>query len=244
MQPAWSPDGRFIAFHSAARGGIWVVPSRGGGPKQIAASGSDPAWSPDGRRWAFKSDEQADVGPSAFGAQSGSTLWLIDIDGSNLRQLTKEGVPLGGHASPAWTSDGRYIAFSVFEGGVNNGVWLLTLETLETKLLDTGQGLYELAFGVGNTALYAAGGEPLISRWAFDPATGTFAGRRESIPVAGASSVRGLTVSADGRLAFAGLTLTSQIYMRYPEWSPRGDLVVFERGELRGNIWSLKLHEG
>ena len=237
VQPAWSPDGRFIAFHSAARGGIWVVPSRGGVAKQIAASGSDPAWSPDGRRLAFKSDEHADVGPSAFGAQSGSTLWLIDIDGSNLRPLTKEGVPLGGHASPAWTSDGRYIAFSVFEGGVNNGVWLLALETLETTLLDTGPGLYELAFGVGNTVLYAAGGEPLISRWAFDPATGRLAGTRELIPVSGASSVRGLTVSTDGRLAFAGLTLTSQIWVQPvgPDGSPRGNARALTNDTSRRN---------
>ena len=29
------------------------------------------------------------------------------------------------------------------------------------------------------------------------------------------------------------------VYVRYPEWSPRGNVVVFERGELRGNIWTL-----
>lgn len=31
------------------------------------------------------------------------------------------------------------------------------------------------------------------------------------------------------------------VYLRYPEWSPRGDVVVFERGQLRGNIWTLPL---
>ena len=30
-------------------------------------------------------------------------------------------------------------------------------------------------------------------------------------------------------------------YVRYPEWSPRGDVVVYERGELRGNVWMLRL---
>jgi Tol biopolymer transport system component len=224
VQPAWSPDGRFIAFHSAARGGIWVVPARGGVAKQIAPAGSDPAWSPDGRQVAFKSDEHADVTPSAFGAQSGSTLRLVDADGGNLRQLTQEGRPLGGHASPAWTSDGRYLAFSVFEGGLNNGVWLLTVATRETKLLHSGGGLYELAFGAGNTALYAAGGEPVINRWPFDAATGTLSGSRELIPVPGVSGVRGLTVSADGRLAFAGLALSSAIWAQPvgPDGSARG----------------------
>jgi len=31
------------------------------------------------------------------------------------------------------------------------------------------------------------------------------------------------------------------VYVRYPEWSPRGNVVVFERGELRGNIWTLAI---
>lgn len=30
------------------------------------------------------------------------------------------------------------------------------------------------------------------------------------------------------------------VYVRYPEWSPRGDTVVYERGELRGNVWMLR----
>ena len=35
VQPSWSPDGKFVAYHSQRRGGIWIVPSRGGTPKQI-----------------------------------------------------------------------------------------------------------------------------------------------------------------------------------------------------------------
>jgi Tol biopolymer transport system component len=35
--------------------------------------------------------------------------------------------------------------------------------------------------------------------------------------------------------------LPPSVYVHYPEWSPRGDLVVYERGELRGNIWLLHL---
>jgi hypothetical protein len=35
--------------------------------------------------------------------------------------------------------------------------------------------------------------------------------------------------------------LPPHMYMRYPEWSPRGDVVLYERGELRGNIWTLAL---
>jgi Tol biopolymer transport system component len=34
VQPSWSPDGKFVAYHSQRSGGVWIVPSRGGTPKQ------------------------------------------------------------------------------------------------------------------------------------------------------------------------------------------------------------------
>lgn len=35
----------------------------------------------------------------------------------------------------------------------------------------------------------------------------------------------------------------ANVYYRYPEASPAGGLVVFERGEMTGNIWRLTLPE-
>ena len=31
------------------------------------------------------------------------------------------------------------------------------------------------------------------------------------------------------------------VYVRYPDWSRSGDVVVFERGDMRANIWSLAI---
>jgi Tol biopolymer transport system component len=177
------------------------------------AHGSHPAWSPDGTRLAFQSDELADVSPSAFGATSGSTLWTVDAEGDNLRQLTRSGSPLGGHAAPTWSGDGRYLAFTVFEGDESNGVWLCTVATGETRFLDSGKGLYELVFAPDDSALYVAGGAPLVVRLPFDASRGAINGPREVIPVAGPPGVRGLSISPDGRhLAFAGLSMSSQIW--------------------------------
>ena len=215
VQPAWSPDGSQIAFHSHGRGGIWIMPARGGPPRQLAAEGSHPAWSADGRRVAFQSDEPSDVTPSAFGAQSGATIKVVNPDGSDLRQLTKPGQPLGGHASPAWTRDGRFVAFSVFEGGVNNGVWVVSTETGEiAPLLRGWRGLYELAFAPDDSSIYVAGGEPFITRIPFDPKTGRASGEHEMLPVPGVSGVRGLTVGPDGSLSFAGLSISSQVWVQ------------------------------
>jgi Tol biopolymer transport system component len=197
----WSPDGSAIAYHSARDGGLWIVPARGGAARQIVPSGSDPAWSPDGRRIAFKSDEHADITPAGYGAQSGSKLGIVDADGANLQQLTRAGQPLGGHASPAFTHDGRFLAFSVFEGGPNNGVWILRLETLEVSPLHQGAGMYELAFAPDSSALYATGGESLLIRLPFDIARGQGTGQPDVIPVPGISSVRGLSISLERHLA-------------------------------------------
>ena len=55
IQPAWSPDGRLIAYTELAGSGIWIVPSRGGTARKITEWGAHPTWSPDGRRIAFQS---------------------------------------------------------------------------------------------------------------------------------------------------------------------------------------------
>lgn len=227
VQPAWSPDGSLIAFHSHGRGGVWVMPARGGVARQLATEGSHPAWSSDGQRIAFQTDEPSDVNPSAFGAQAGSTLKVVDLDGRNLRELTRVGHPLGGHAAPAWTSDGRFIAFSVFDGGPNNGVWVVSTDTGDTtQLLHGARGLYELVFAPDDSALFVAGGDPFITRIGFDKRTGTSVGERELMAVPGVAGVRGITVSADGRrLGFAGLSITSQLWLQPvgPDGSGRGE---------------------
>ena len=56
-----------------------------------------PRYSPDGKRIAFTSDQGG-----------GDNIWVMDRDGKNPRQVTKESFRLLN--SPAWTPDGEYIA--------------------------------------------------------------------------------------------------------------------------------------
>jgi len=225
VQPAWSPDGKLIAYHSYRGGGIWVMPARGGVSRQVATVGSNPGWSPDGRRIAFQSDEHADVTPSAYGAQSGSTIFVVDADGGNPRELTRAGEPIGGHALPIWTPDGRRVAFTVFDATPGHEIWTTNVESGARTRLHAGKGFYELAFAPDGSALYAAGGEALIVRLPFDADSGTVTGPATYIPVPGVPGARGLTISPDGgKLAFAGLALDSQIWAQpiEPDGTPAG----------------------
>ncbi len=93
-----SPDGRTIAF--ALLGDIYTMPVTGGTPRRIAeglAWEVQPRFSPDGRRIAFTSDRGG-----------GDNIWVMNADGGDKRQVTKEDFRLVNQ--PSWSPDGEYIA--------------------------------------------------------------------------------------------------------------------------------------
>jgi Tol biopolymer transport system component/DNA-binding winged helix-turn-helix (wHTH) protein len=129
IQPAWSPDGRFIAYHDLAGNGIWVVPSRGGTARKIADVGAHPTWSPDGTRIAFQSIQPADLNPGgSFGAES--RLWIADVAGRTPpTPLTAPGRPLGSHGMPQWWPGSHRVVFAVSApSGVFLGAALWTVD--------------------------------------------------------------------------------------------------------------------
>ena len=92
-----SHDGRTIAFDML--GDIYTMPIAGGTPTRIAeglAYEQQPRFSPDGRRIAFVSDRGG-----------GDNIWVMNVDGSDKRQVTKEDFRLLNQ--PSWSPDGRFI---------------------------------------------------------------------------------------------------------------------------------------
>jgi len=109
--PSWSPDGTRLAFHSTRRGNwdIFVLTIATGEVQQVtffAGEDTFAAWSPDGRQLAYASDRDGDQEiyvRTALGDAPPEA-----IDGYSLRMLTDNSVD---DWSPAWSPDGRFIAY-------------------------------------------------------------------------------------------------------------------------------------
>jgi len=92
-----SPDGKTIVFDML--GDIYMMPISGGKARAIRTGIAwevQPRFSPDGKRLLFTSD-----------AGGGDNIWVMDRDGENARQITKEDFRLLNNAS--WSPDGDYI---------------------------------------------------------------------------------------------------------------------------------------
>lgn len=121
LTPAWSPDGRAIAF-AALDGGItdiFLYDLASGALEQLtndAYADLQPQWSPDGRTLAFVSDRfSTDFGSLRFGAFE---LALLDVESRAIQALP--GIPAARHVNPQWSADGASLYFLSSPDGITN----------------------------------------------------------------------------------------------------------------------------
>ena len=114
MEPAWSPDGRRIAFASK-RGGtfdIYVMNADGTGTTRLTSTKEDdshPTWSGDGQRIAF--------------ARSPGDIVVMRADGSGARRISDPSLE---EVDPAWSPDGSRIAYTRRTRGTPiREIWLM-----------------------------------------------------------------------------------------------------------------------
>jgi Tol biopolymer transport system component len=126
--PAWSPDGRSIAFASDRDGtmNIYVMDGDGKNVKQLTKSTDRsrcPAWSPDGKKILFTQGPA--TGP-------GCALYVMDANGDNMKKIDDEAW------NPAWSPDGKTILFaSLREGDGGFRVYQMDADGGNVKQLTT-----------------------------------------------------------------------------------------------------------
>ncbi len=101
--PVWSPDGQTIYS------GRYLISTDGSGARKLPYIPLIAVWSPDGRQIAFVGNRATGLpGPGAAGSKDDSEIYVMNADGSGTRRLTHN---LGNDGAPAWSPDGRKIAF-------------------------------------------------------------------------------------------------------------------------------------
>ena len=201
--PAWSPDGRRIAFTSDRDGNneIYVMNDDGTGVTRLTNSPAfdwEPSWSPDDQRIAFTSNRDGNwelystLAPSPLGTSAG-----VNADGSNIVRLTNSAAY---DWQPAWSPDGKTIAFT----SDRDGHWQIYVMNVD---------------GTNVRRLTNSAGDDRDPAWSPDGQRLAFVSTRDR-------AWEIYTMRPDGSSI---IRLThSETINQSPSWSPDGKRIVYE----------------
>jgi TolB protein len=207
FEPALSPNGKKIAYVKAVKGApqIFTMNADGANKKQLTdfTNGADePAWSPNGKRIVYV----------RYGA-SASTIWHMSAStGGDRQRVVGTTDPQGRQwypGAPAWSPNGKRIAFVGMPNGPGTGVVY--------TITPTGSGLTRL------TPLKAFAGLP---EWSPDGARIAYA---VTSPERGTSAIH--TMKPDGS---SKVKVVDVRYGYGHAWSPDGKRIVFSRSSTDG----------
>jgi TolB protein len=223
--PAWSPDGKRLAYVSTKDGAydIHVRDLEAGTVHNLTMNGiwnGNPTWSPDGawimfdsaREGALWSDDLREKNYWNF-----RNLFVVRPDGTELRRLTR--LP-GYNGSPSWSPRGTRVAFSSDRGGGTYNVFTMGLDGEDQRQL-TYWDIDEVGAGGG------------YARWSPDGTRLVFQGRR---PDADRESPGLYVMSAEG----GEMHLITNVKDWMPDWSPTGGWIAFVRRTEPAQIWAVR----
>jgi len=214
MDPAFSPDGQWIAF--SMRGDIWKVPVEGGEAIALTEGPAyhfEPAWSPDGTRVALTYEIDGDL-----------EIGVVDSDGGPVQRITTSP---GYDLQPEWADDETVLFASQRNGGFD----IFSAAPLTaTALASGGFTVTEVVGGRGNQ--YQPSVSPDGARLAFvAPAPGTLGSGGVWIRPLGDDASTGGNVAGGGAgpgASEATLVLAEETsYRAEPRWSADGTAIFY-----------------
>ncbi|MDX9910745.1 MAG: PDZ domain-containing protein [Phycisphaerales bacterium] len=128
--PAWSPDGRWIAYFSDKSGEyeLYLMQSDGKGETRQLTSGNKTyffgaGWSPDSKKLVL--------------VDKAGQVWLVDVESGDAKVIDKD--PWGYPASPSWSHDSKWLTYQKQndESGTS-AVWIYSLDSGEAKQVTSG----------------------------------------------------------------------------------------------------------
>ncbi|MCD6291570.1 MAG: PD40 domain-containing protein [Anaerolineae bacterium] len=136
IEPAWSPDGRKIAFASARDDPenlqLYIMNADGSDQHPLlpfeASDNWSPAWSPDGQKIAYQSNRDHSF-----------EIYVVNADGTGRTRLTGTGAQADGQPSPnnsmpSWSPDGKRIAFVSDRDG-NHEIYVMNADGSDQRRL-------------------------------------------------------------------------------------------------------------